>query len=807
LTLAQGRAAIDELLTIANSDPDPGVRAQAIRATADLADPILAEHRLDATRVNEELAARLATLPTAQDPRLLLEVTVALGRLRWSSLPTWPTLTRRASEGADAALRHAAMQALRRCQNWPAILKLLDAPTDDSIRAVALRALADQYEPTIVDGLIGRLQTEHDSLRQAQYADLLTRVHQRPGPWVYWGYRPPPRPANTAAWERTDAIASALDRVLNSPNRATSVAVLLRMQREKIPIRHETLGKWLDQERQADRVATILTALGAQPHDALRPRLAAVITSQEHTEANRMLSLDLFAKSINNAEPESLLQLAQALEDGPVLAAALRQIPIHAKSPDASLLLIKVQSPVAQVRAAAIEALAELKRDEARQPLLKLLSDTDVAVRRAAATAAGKLGATESAELLLKLATTDDPAVRRASFDSLRSLRESRAVTLAAAALSDHHVELQALQCLCELGGPEHAVAITDLAKRSPSAAILNHAVRALAKWKEQVKSPDQQTKLDRAVAEIQGASGTLVRWFTIAPLPSPALPQLVADLSSPHPTGDAPAWSAALASAPEARVALPANESTKDDQRLAFTDVIVTEPTDVEFLGSSSGRLQVWLNGLSVFQRDEPRRFQLDSDRFSAKLASGDNRIVVAFTSPANAPAEFHLRFRRKSAAADHERLIRASLNRPGNAERGKKVLFEIEKSLCLKCHRFGDQGETTGPELTGIGSRFSRIHITESLLQPSRTVAPSFHTVSVLLKDGTTVSGVKVNETDSAITLADNQAQKHTLAKSEIDQQRSSPQSTMPDGLEKRLTENEFVDLIAFLANSKEN
>jgi hypothetical protein len=42
--------------------------------------------------------------------------------------------------------------------------------------------------------------------------------------------------------------------------------------------------------------------------------------------------------------------------------------------------------------------------------------------------------------------------------------------------------------------------------------------------------------------------------------------------------------------------------------------------------------------------------------------------------------------------------------------------------------------------------------------------------------------------------------------LAKSEIEDQQPQPVSTMPEGLEKRLTVDEFVDLIAFLVSQKE-
>src|SRR5262249_60498440 len=122
-----------------------------------------------------------------------------------------------------------AIRALRRWGNSPAILKLLDEPASP-IRSIALRAIADQYEPAVVEWLIETLRTESDSVRHREYADALTRVYKKPGPWKYWGYRPAPRPANTVAWDRTSAIAAALDRALAATDPADRVVVLRRMQ-------------------------------------------------------------------------------------------------------------------------------------------------------------------------------------------------------------------------------------------------------------------------------------------------------------------------------------------------------------------------------------------------------------------------------------------------------------------------------------------------------------------------------------------------------------------------------------------------
>ena len=144
-------------------------------------------------------------------------------------------------------------------------------------------------------------------------------------------------------------------------------------------------------------------------------------------------------------------------------------------------------------------------------------------------------------------------------------------------------------------------------------------------------------------------------------------------------------------------------------------------------------------------------------------------------------------------------------ALTRPGDPERGRKVFDDVEKSLCLKCHRVGDRGERIGPELSGIGDRFSRVTIIESILEPSRSIAPSFDSVAVGLKDGRVLSGIRVAETEAVLTLADQDGQKHAIAIADIEAVRRQTQSLMPDGLEKRVTPEEFVDLIAYLATQR--
>jgi putative heme-binding domain-containing protein len=260
--------------------------------------------------------------------------------------------------------------------------------------------------------------------------------------------------------------------------------------------------------------------------------------------------------------------------------------------------------------------------------------------------------------------------------------------------------------------------------------------------------------------------------------------------------------WTSHVAAGLESSVSLKADGSP--DRRpawLAVSDVVVSDPGDVEFSASSNGTLRIWLNGRLMFQRLTMGTFRPDSDRWEASLQPGLNRLVAQVESTGQ--ADFHVRFRRKQTSADGERLAQRALAGNGNADRGRALFFNAQKSQCVNCHQLGAEGGRIGPELTAVGSRFSRIHLIESILEPSRTIAPSFEAVAVALTDGRVLTGVRVQETSQTLTLGDQKAERHEILKSDVDEVRPQATSIMPADLVTQFSEQEFVDLIAFLAS----
>jgi putative membrane-bound dehydrogenase-like protein len=788
--------AVEKLFAMARSDADVRVQAQTVRALGDLLDPVLVQHRLSAGPVDALVAARLAKLGEGRDGRVLLEVVIALGRTRWPQAPDW---LRQNVKKFDPALSHATQWNLRQSDNWPSILKLLDGPNSEPIRAVALRAIAEQYDAVVVDGLIERLRRESDAGRRREYADALTRVYKKPPSWVYWGFRPPPRPANSVAWERTEPIEQELNRILVDPDKTVRQHILARMLREKVPAHTATLVRWLQEEKQQESVAAILQAFRDRPAADVRPALEGVIQDTAQATANRLTAVAIFLKGLDASSEETLLALAQRAGDGPVLAELLRALGTWPKLPAAPLLIRKLSSPAAEVRAASLEALAALRVKEASEAVQKHLTDRDAHVRSTAALAAGKLMVRTAAAPLLQLARDGDADVRRSSLAALRMLREPRVVPLAVAALADRETARQALDCVGALGGPEHALVLAEFAKRDPTTDNLAAVGAILITWAgKKDLTGDVRQAIHRALAEIHGGTGIFLAWQVAGPL----APSAAADTAAAIKTGGG---RVVLSTGIDSRVQLgPVGEAGK--VWIGQSDVSVPEPARVEFFFSSPAQSTLWLNGKVVYQRERPAVPGPYPDRFEASLTRGSNEVHIQLGDVKGA-AEFALRFRRKSVAAHHERLSLAALSRAGNPERGRQLFQGAEKTLCIKCHRVGDQGERIGPELTGLGSRFSKVYIVESILEPSRTISPSFEGVTVLLHSGQSVSGVRIAETETSITLADNEARKHVLAKSDITEQRKAPLSNMPEGLEKKLTEDEFVDLVSYLANLKES
>ncbi|MDA1055610.1 MAG: HEAT repeat domain-containing protein [Planctomycetota bacterium] len=670
-------SAVDELFEIAESDPAASVRAQAVRAIGDLTDPVLVHHRIDAGRGNNRIAIRLAQTSQKADPRVALEALIVFRRLHWCQTPAWISehLT-----VEDPALNHAAQQSLRESRYWPAVMPLLDH--SPRLRKLALHATAEQRVSYLATQFIERLANSDNPEHRREYADALSRIVRKEPPWTYWGFRPAPRPAASVDWAKTPAIVAALNEALADEDHDVRAFALQRMQREGVESELSRLTAWLREETDEGRVAGILGAL--KPANALTtgPILREVVLRRNLPAANRLAALSAFVAGLPSDDAGSLVTFGTQLEEGPVLAAVLDELGNQTKLDANDLLLAKLGSSSAEVRAAAIQSLGLRKSSAARERIVSLLDDASIDVQRAAAEAAGLLDAAEAADKLLTFSKHDDKELVRTSLVSLRQLKDDRAVDHAAAVLEDRGAQVAALQYLREFGSPELADRIVQAAATNPALAFQRETVLTLSTWME--RFPDEKPGLIDDVAKIHGQSGQPMFWGISGPLTEAEVDSFAQWLSNPLPANrfsisggfpltDDKKTSQRIGEAADASVQLD-NPTGGESTWIAWSFIQVPVETNIEVLASASGSMAVWLQNSRVHARENPGAFRLDSDRFPATPQAGWSTIFVKVTSSDKAP-RFHLRFRRRSSKAEHERLTQFALQSSGNPARGREA------------------------------------------------------------------------------------------------------------------------------------
>lgn len=182
--------------------------------------------------------------------------------------------------------------------------------------------------------------------------------------------------------------------------------------------------------------------------------------------------------------------------------------------------------------------------------------------------------------------------------------------------------------------------------------------------------------------------------------------------------------------------------------------------------------------------------------------LAPVVNAYVPPGAKPARRPAPATRKFVKEWQTADLMPLLE-QVGKGRNFAKGKEV-YESEAGKCNACHRFANEGGMTGPDLTAIATRFQRKDILEALTEPSKVISEQFANSQIKTTDGRVVVGRVLEDTDEKVVLqADPLKPKElvTLKKSEVAKREFSKVSPMPTGLLNNFTQEEILDLLAYL------
>ncbi len=134
------------------------------------------------------------------------------------------------------------------------------------------------------------------------------------------------------------------------------------------------------------------------------------------------------------------------------------------------------------------------------------------------------------------------------------------------------------------------------------------------------------------------------------------------------------------------------------------------------------------------------------------------------------------------------------------GNASQGR-LLFS---KSCANCHTLFGEGKKIAPDLTG-GQRGNLNYLLENIIDPSATVSENFRMTVFTLEDGRVLNGVIVERAEKTLTVQ-TATDRVTLQKDEIEEQRDSKLSMMPENLLAPLTDEQIRDLFSYLQSASQ-
>ncbi|HXG61579.1 MAG TPA: PVC-type heme-binding CxxCH protein [Planctomycetota bacterium] len=454
-----------------------------------------------------------------------------------------------------------------------------------------------------------------------------------------------------------------------------------------------------------------------------------------------------------------------------------------------------------------MHAVLGLRRPESARAVAPLLADEDPYLSAAAVEALSRLAAPD---LLRELAADRDPKMRLGALLSMRRRGgpEFRAPDPKFLEDPDPAVRRAAVQWVGEEGLTELREAIAAAAARPPVTRDLFEAFLAAVGFLD---------ARERAAADQAGPEFYLLKVLD-APRQAPELRALALRLLRPdHPRLATDRLKDFLrADAPILRleaVRILAGRADPESQKLLRT--VAGDPSR-----SEEERRQA-IAGLAAAAAPGPEARDLllsllDDPRFEEDALA----TLAAWASDPPVRAAFE----RLAARGRHAEKIALALGREfperprtleewrraasgsGDPARGERVFFHPKGPQCARCHQVNGRGGIVGPDLSIVGSALTRERLLDSILEPSKEVAPMFVLWRVLTRDGRVLDGRLLQEDPSGtLVLIDAQGRTTSIRASEIEERRPSQLSIMPENLQAAMTRQELRDLLAFLESLK--
>jgi len=246
----------------------------------------------------------------------------------------------------------------------------------------------------------------------------------------------------------------------------------------------------------------------------------------------------------------------------------------------------------------------------------------------------------------------------------------------------------------------------------------------------------------------------------------------------------------------------------TQEEQILylqALTGSSQTAPWNPElrerFLKLAFERVPFWKGGATARAVRDRSLHAVISMLTETERQKYAGRISLA-QKPSKIIPQTNRSFVKKWTMNDFTSTLEAGLAEPRNVDNGRKL---FTATACIVCHSFQGEGGFGGPDLSSASGRYSSSDLLDNILNPSKVINEQYGLMIYSMKDGTTQFGRTVNRAGDTMMVATNPndpgGSEIRFRMTDLESTAPSRVSFMPEGLLNTLTQEDVLDLLAYL------
>ncbi|MEJ6580247.1 MAG: c-type cytochrome [Akkermansiaceae bacterium] len=195
--------------------------------------------------------------------------------------------------------------------------------------------------------------------------------------------------------------------------------------------------------------------------------------------------------------------------------------------------------------------------------------------------------------------------------------------------------------------------------------------------------------------------------------------------------------------------------------------------------------------------------------DTAVANLSPADQKTLkpILNAKPENSGPVFTAKprgFVKNWTMEDLKPLLASGLEGERNFKNGREMFGAAN---CYACHRFGQEGGAIGPDLTSAAGKFSPHDFIEQIIEPGKEISDQYGSMVFTKKDGSVIIGRLGNLNGDNYMIITNlyaPGEMTSVNRSDLKSVEPSTISMMPPGLLNTLSDNDILDLTAYVLSA---